>query len=80
MAGKVGLSSGAATNGVTAVQISNSNFNGAYIFSGTKTDQPAFVTTGSPTITAVTYQGDEGQRLRRISRQDTSAVNTTGTR
>jgi flagellar hook-associated protein 3 FlgL len=61
------------------VQISNSNFNGAYIFSGTKTNQPAFVTSGSPTITAVTYQGDEGQRLRRISRQDTSAVNTTGT-
>jgi flagellar hook-associated protein 3 FlgL len=61
------------------VQIGNSNFNGAYIFSGTKTDQPAFAVTGSPTTTAVTYQGDQGQRLRRISRQDTSPVNTTGT-
>ncbi|MEO9255644.1 MAG: flagellar hook-associated protein FlgL [Tepidiformaceae bacterium] len=61
------------------VQIGNSNFNGAYIFSGTKTDQPAFATTGTPIITAVSYQGDQGQRLRRISRQDTSPVNTTGT-
>jgi flagellar hook-associated protein 3 FlgL len=60
------------------VQIGNSNFGGAYIFAGQKTDQPAFVTVGSPTITAVNYQGDAGTRTRRISKQDTIAVNVTG--
>ncbi len=60
------------------VQIGNSNFGGAYIFSGQKTDQAAFVTNGAPNIISVAYQGDAGQRVRRISRQDTSAVNVTG--
>lgn len=60
------------------VQIGNSNFGGAYIFAGQKTDQPAFVATGAPTITGVTFQGDTGARTRRISTQDTYAVNVTG--
>ncbi len=60
------------------VQVANTNFGGAYVFAGQKTDQPAYTTTGSPVITAVTYQGDLGQRVRRIARQDTSAVNVTG--
>lgn len=60
------------------VQIGNSNFGGAYIFAGQKTDQPAFATVGAPTITAVNYQGDAGARTRRISTQDTIAVNVTG--
>ncbi|MCZ2112002.1 MAG: flagellar hook-associated protein FlgL [Dehalococcoidia bacterium] len=60
------------------VQVANTNFGGAYVFAGQKTDQPAYTTAGSPVITAVTYQGDLGQRVRRIARQDTSAVNVTG--
>lgn len=59
------------------VQLANTNFSGAYIFSGTRTDQPAYATTGSP-ITAVTYQGDTGERLRQISKEATSAVNVNG--
>lgn len=61
------------------VQVANTNFGGAYIFAGQKTDQPAYTTTvGGTGITDVTYQGDLGQRIRRISRQDTSAVNVAG--
>ncbi len=60
------------------VQIGNSNFNGAYIFAGQKTDKPAYVTTGAPIVTGVTFQGDTGARVRRISAQGTSAVNVTG--
>lgn len=61
------------------VQIANSNFSGAYIFAGNKTDQPAFATaTAGGSITAVTYQGDGGQRLRQVSPQDTYAVNLNG--
>ena len=61
------------------VQIGNTNFSGSYIFAGQKTDQPAYTTTtGTGGITSVTYQGDTGQRIRRISRQDTSAVNVNG--
>jgi flagellar hook-associated protein 3 FlgL len=60
------------------VQIGNTNFTGAYIFAGQKTDQPPFVSQGVPQITGVTYQGDNGQRLRRISSVDTVAVNVTG--
>jgi flagellar hook-associated protein 3 FlgL len=60
------------------VQIGNSNFGGAYIFAGQKTDKAAFVAVGTPTITGVTYQGDTGDRSRRISTQDTYAVNVNG--
>lgn len=64
------------------VQIANSNFNGAYIFAGQKTDQAAYVTTGAPELTGVTFQGDTGDRVRRISQgtgsQGTSAINVAG--
>ena len=59
------------------VQIANTNFSGAYIFSGQKTDQPAYTTVGAP-ITAVTYQGDNGLRVRQISQQTSTSINITG--
>lgn len=59
------------------VQIANTSFAGAYIFSGQKTDKPAYTTTGVP-ITAVTYQGDSGQRIRQISQQSSIPINITG--
>ncbi|RIL02530.1 flagellar hook-associated protein 3 [bacterium] len=58
-------------------QVANSEFGGAYVFSGHATQTPAYLVTGSPP-TAVTFQGDAGERVRRISRQDTVAVNVTG--
>lgn len=58
-------------------QVGNTNFGGAYIFAGHKSDQPAYTTTGSPP-TAVTFQGDSGLRVRRISKQDAVAVNVIG--
>ncbi|MBI2764420.1 MAG: flagellar hook-associated protein FlgL [Chloroflexi bacterium] len=58
-------------------QVANTNFAGAYIFAGYKSDQPAYTVTGSPP-TAVTYQGDTGQRLNRISKQDAVPVNVVG--
>ena len=58
-------------------QVGNTNFGGAYIFAGHKSDQPAYTTTGSPP-TAVTFQGDSGLRVRRISKQDALAVNVIG--
>ena len=58
-------------------QLANSEFAGAYIFAGQKSNQPAYLVTGAPP-TAVTYQGDAGQRVRRVSRQDAAAVNVTG--
>ena len=58
-------------------QLGNATFGDAYIFSGHKTTTPAFQVTGNPP-TAVTFQGDTGQRLHRISRQDTVAVNVDG--
>lgn len=59
------------------VQLANTNFGGAYIFSGHKSDQPAYATTGTPP-SAVNYQGDNGQRIRRISKQDAVPVNVVG--
>lgn len=58
-------------------QVANSNFGGAYIFSGHKTQTPAYLVTGSPP-TAITNQGDAGQRIHRISAQDTVATNVSG--
>ncbi|MFN8508117.1 MAG: flagellar hook-associated protein FlgL [Dehalococcoidia bacterium] len=58
-------------------QVGNTNFGGAYIFAGHKSDQPAYTTTGSPP-TAVTFQGDTGARVRRISKQDAVPVNVIG--
>ncbi|MBI5948345.1 MAG: flagellar hook-associated protein FlgL [Chloroflexi bacterium] len=58
-------------------QLGNTNFGGAYIFGGHQTRTPAFSVTGNPP-TAVTYQGDTGQRMHRISREDAVAVNIPG--
>jgi flagellar hook-associated protein 3 FlgL len=58
-------------------QVANTNFGGAYVFSGHRTDQPAYAVAGNPPI-AVTFQGDSGARIRRISREDAVAVNVTG--
>lgn len=59
-------------------QVANANFGDAYIFSGHLTRQAAFQIVGGSTPTAITYQGDTGQRVRRISREDTVAVNVNG--
>lgn len=58
-------------------QIANGSFGGAYLFSGYQTQTPAYDVAGDPPI-AVTYQGDNGQRVRRISLQDEAPVNLTG--
>jgi flagellar hook-associated protein 3 FlgL len=58
-------------------QVANSELGGAYVFSGHRTDAPAYTVTGSPP-TAVTFQGDAGQRLVRVSKQDSVAANVTG--
>ncbi len=58
-------------------QLGNTQFGGAYLFSGHKSNAPAYAVVGTPP-TSVTYQGDAGQRLRRVSEQDTVAVNVTG--
>jgi flagellar hook-associated protein 3 FlgL len=58
-------------------QIGNSNFGGVYIFSGYQTQTPAYDVVGSPP-SAVTYQGDNGLRVRKLSKQDAAAVNVTG--
>jgi flagellar hook-associated protein 3 FlgL len=58
-------------------QLANTNFSGAYVFAGHRSNLPAYVVTGNPP-TAVTYQGDMGMRTRRISREDASPVNVPG--
>lgn len=58
-------------------QAANTNFSGAYIFGGHVTQAPPYQLTGSPP-SAVTYNGDSGARIRRISQQDAVAVNVTG--
>ena len=59
------------------VQLGNTNFGGAYIFAGHQTRSPAFTVTGNPP-TAVTYQGDTGERMHRISREDAVPVSIPG--
>jgi flagellar hook-associated protein 3 FlgL len=63
------------------VQMANTNFAGAYVFSGQKTDQPAYQVNyaipGAP-ATSFVYQGDTGLRVRRVSLNDTAAVNIPG--
>lgn len=58
-------------------QVANTNFGGAYVFSGHQSQSAAYQVTGTPP-TAVTYLGDTGLRTRRISQQDTVAVNVAG--
>lgn len=60
------------------LQIGNTTFGEAYIFAGTETDQPAFTSNPGPVITGVTYDGNSDLRERRISKQDTAAVNVAG--
>lgn len=59
------------------VQIANTEFGDAYIFSGTATDTPAYAVSGDPP-TAITYQGDTGLRIRQISREAQAPVNLVG--
>jgi flagellar hook-associated protein 3 FlgL len=59
-------------------QAANTRFGDAFVFSGHQTQTAAYTVTGNPP-TAVTYAGDAGQRVRRISFQDESPVNVTGT-
>lgn len=58
-------------------QVANTNFGGAYIFSGHQTQTPAYQLAGVPP-TVATWQGDSGQRIRQISPQDSVAVNVVG--
>ncbi len=58
-------------------QVANTNFGGAYIFSGHQTQTPAYQTSGNPPV-SVTWQGDDGQRMRQVSTQDAVAVNVIG--
>ena len=58
-------------------QVANSNFGGAYIFSGHQTQTAAYQISGNPPV-AVTWQGDAGQRIRQVSAQDAVAVNVIG--
>lgn len=58
-------------------QVANTNFGGAYIFSGHQTQTAAYNLAGNPPA-AVTWQGDSGQRVRQISAQDAVAVNVIG--
>ncbi|MGB4862434.1 MAG: flagellar hook-associated protein FlgL [Tepidiformaceae bacterium] len=58
-------------------QVANTNFGGAYIFSGHQTQTPAYNVTGNPPVSA-TWQGDSGQRIRQISAQASVAVNVIG--
>ena len=59
------------------VQVGNTQFAGAYVFSGHRTDTPAYTVTGSPP-TAITFAGDTGQRLRAIAPGESVAVNLPG--
>ena len=59
------------------VQIGNTNFGGVSIFAGHKTQTPAFTFTGPP-IATVTYQGDNGQRMHQISKDEAVATNVIG--
>lgn len=58
-------------------QVANTNFGGAYIFSGHQTQTAAYAVTGNPP-SSITWQGDNGQRIRQISAQDAVAVNVVG--
>ncbi len=58
-------------------QVANTNFGGAYIFSGHQTQTAAYQVAGNPPA-AVTWQGDTGQRIRQVSAQDAVAVNLIG--
>lgn len=58
-------------------QVANANFGGVYIFSGHQTQTAAYNVAGQPPA-AITWQGDNGLRERRISPQDVVPVNMIG--
>jgi len=58
-------------------QLANTKFGDAYIFSGHQSSTAAYQLTGSPP-TSVTFQGDDGLRVRRISQTDSVAINLVG--
>jgi len=58
-------------------QVANTNFGGVYIFSGHQTQTPAYNVAGNPPA-AITWQGDNGLRTRRISAQDSVPANVIG--
>jgi flagellar hook-associated protein 3 FlgL len=58
-------------------QLGNTNFAGVYIFSGHQTKTPAFQVSGAPP-TNITFNGDDGQRVRQISKEDKVAINLSG--
>jgi len=58
-------------------QVANTSFGGVYIFSGHKTTTPAYAVGGTPPA-AITWQGDYGERLRRVSTRDVVPVNIIG--
>jgi flagellar hook-associated protein 3 FlgL len=59
------------------VQVANTSFGGVYIFSGHQTNTPAYNVGGTPPA-AITWQGDSGERLRRVSTRDVVPVNIIG--
>jgi flagellar hook-associated protein 3 FlgL len=59
-------------------QVANTRFGDAYIFSGHKTNQPAFDIDDSGGALTIQYQGDDGARMRRISFADEAPINVTG--
>jgi flagellar hook-associated protein 3 FlgL len=61
----------------SVAQVANTDFGGVFIFSGQKSQTAAYQVTGNPP-TAVTFQGDTGSRLHRISAQDVVPVNVAG--
>ena len=58
-------------------QVANTNFAGVFIFSGQQSQTAAYQVTGNPPAT-VTYQGDTGARVHRISAQDVVPINVVG--
>ncbi|MDZ7729061.1 MAG: flagellar hook-associated protein FlgL [Dehalococcoidia bacterium] len=61
------------------VQVGNTRFGEAYIFGGHQSQQPAFsIVPGPDGAAAVNFDGDNGERLRRISHSDEAAVNVSG--
>jgi flagellar hook-associated protein 3 FlgL len=63
-----------------AVQLTNSRYRGDYLFGGTKSDQPPFVSTmnASGQVTAVTYQGNSSVAESEIAPGVTLSAETPG--
>jgi len=63
-----------------AVQTANAQYNGHYLFGGTKSDQPPFVMTtdANGRVTSVTYQGNSSVAANEIAGGVTLSVQTVG--